>query len=284
MLFSLLLHPVAFHPDLKAVLKAVPSAYLLVAHGSRDPRSQTALEHLAMLVAKQLLPRLLHFPEPVAASAHLGNGSTPRLAFPLVETAVLELGPLPLHQQIQQSAQRAVAAGYALLQIVPLFLLPGVHVMEDIPAEVAAAQRALGNSITLVMRPHLGSHPNLGSLLLDPMAPWLTAPQTGKIVMAHGSRRPGSAEPVEATATQLGALAAYWTTAPSLEVQVAALVKQGCTQIAILPYFLFEGGITDAIAEQVNGLAQQFPYTCLHLARPFGATSALAERVVDLFA
>lgn len=263
-------------------LKAV-SAYLLVAHGSRDPRSQTALKQLAMLVARQLSPRLLHFPEPVAASARLGDGSTPRRACPLVETAVLELGPLPLHQQIQQSAQRAVAAGYTMLQIVPLFLLPGVHVMEDIPAEVATAQRSLGNSITLVVRPYLGSHPNLGALLLDPGEPWLTAPQTGKILLAHGSRRPGSTEPVEATAAQLGALAAYWSTSPNLEVQVSALVRQGYTQIAILPYFLFEGGITDAIAGQVSGLAQQFPYTCLHLARPFGATSALAERVVDLF-
>src|SRR5512146_3174245 len=106
------------------------SAYLLVAHGSRDPRPQIALEALGQRVQKaltQATPTLVAVPSSMAAqpNAHL------------VQTACLELQPQPLHQQIQEFAEQAIAAHIPTLEIMPLFLLPGVHVMDDIPGEVA---------------------------------------------------------------------------------------------------------------------------------------------------
>ena len=234
-----------------------PSAYLLISHGSRDPRPQIALEHLAKLV----------------------NSRSPAA---LVGTAVLELALLPLHQQIQQFSQTVLAAGYERLQIVPLFLLPGVHVLEDIPLEVSIAQRALEPYLTLEICPYLGSHADLWQMLLNPVDAATAAAPVGRIVLAHGSRRPTGNQPVETIATHLNALPAYWSVAPNLETQVTEWVRRGCQQIAILPYFLFEGGITDAIEQQVQQLAQQLPYVKLHLSRPFGATGQLADRVVEL--
>ncbi|NEP61366.1 MAG: sirohydrochlorin chelatase, partial [Symploca sp. SIO2G7] len=67
--------------------------------------------------------------------------------YPLVGTATLELAPSPLHEQIQQFANLALRVGCQEVQLLPLFLLPGVHVMEDIPAEAAQAQANLGDSI-----------------------------------------------------------------------------------------------------------------------------------------
>jgi len=60
---------------------------------------------------------------------------------PLIGTACLELSPVPLHEQIKEFGVGALAGGYNCFQVVPLFLLPGVHVIEDIPTEVAIANK-----------------------------------------------------------------------------------------------------------------------------------------------
>ena len=235
------------------------SAYLLITHGSRDPRPQQALEQLATLVAQEL------------------SGRTLSTKAPLVGTAVLELADLMLHEQIQQFAETAIAADHQKIILLPLFLLPGVHVMEDIPSEVAIAQTQI-QQISLEIAPYLGSYPALATALSE-SANHLTA--TDRILIAHGSRRAGANQPIAAIANALKALPAYWSVSPSLEEQVTALVQRGCTQIAIQPYFLFAGGITDAIAQQVEQLTKQFPETQLELGDPIGTTPALAKLIVD---
>jgi sirohydrochlorin cobaltochelatase len=226
-----------------------PVACLLVSHGSRDPRPALAAAALTEQIT-QLAPHLW------------------------VKPAVLECSPLPLHQQIEAFAQVAIAQHCTHLFLLPLFLLPGVHVMEDIPAEVAIAQSHLPQ-IQLTPLPHLGTDPNLYQLL-EP------APSSSRILLSHGSRRTGGNAPVEAIATRLDALAAYWSVAPSLSTQVAELVRQGSTEITILPYFLFEGGITDAIAQTVQQLSITYPAVRLHLAATLAANSNLAQHIVNI--
>lgn len=251
----------------------MPSAYLLVSHGSRDPRPQVAMEQLAGLVSQRL--------------------AAPTRCSQLVGTACLELSPMPLHEQIKEFGDRALAAGCNRIQVVPLFLLPGVHVMEDIPAQVAIARQAVGEKLQIDLRPHLGTHPGIVHLL----ATQLAAKKTDAwIVLAHGSRRPSSKQPVEAIAKQLEsqvaphegavsrngvAVTAYWAVAPSLESRVKQLISAGYRQIGILPYFLFAGGITDAIAIALEQL-KVHPDTLLELAQPLGASAELADLIVDL--
>ncbi|WP_448597002.1 sirohydrochlorin chelatase [Thermoleptolyngbya sp.] len=236
-------------------------AYLLVTHGSRDPRPHAEAGVLAHQVATELRWRQA--------------GGLP----PLVETAVLELSPQPLHQQILRMATQVLTLGGDRLVIVPLFLLPGVHVMEDIPAEVAIARRQVSPRLSIDIAPYLGSHPKLVDLLPEP-----TSKAAARIVLAHGSRRPGGNAPVEAVAQQIGAIAAYWAVPPGLAEQVARLVAQGAQQVEILPFFLFSGGITEAIAQVVRDLSTQFPDYQFHLYPPFGATPQLAALVLDLVA
>ena len=242
------------------------SVYLLVSHGSRDPRPQIAAAQLAELVTQQL--------RAITDSQ------------PLVKTAVLECDPTPLHQQIQAFAQDARVSGEGLgiatlahIYLFPLFLLPGVHVMEDIPAEVAIAQQLLGDLITLEVCPYLGTDTSLYELLAA-AAP--SSAKTGRVLMSHGSRRAGGNAPVEAIATHLKAVPAYWSVAPSLETQVTDLIEQGYEEIDILPYFLFEGGITDAIAQTVAQLDQKFPAARLKMTETLGANSGLATHIVNL--
>lgn len=196
---------------------------------------------------------------------------------PLVATAVLEMGSEPLHQQILRVATQALTLGCDRLVIVPLFLLPGVHVMEDIPAEVAIARQRVSPRLSIEIAPHLGSHPKLVELLPPP-----SSDTAARILLAHGSRRPGGNAPVEAVAQQIGAIAAYWAVSPGLADQVAKRVDQGAQQVEILPFFLFPGGITEAIAQEVRDLSRRFPIAQFRLYPPFGATPQLAALVLDL--
>ena len=303
---------------LKILNIALPlsSAYLLISHGSRDPRPHQAMERLAEQVRSQLERRgwgqgeindscSLNSPisQPLAPNQELlprnragyfqGNRvlqraeakpATPTVVsrkchYPLVGTATLELADTALHEQIRQFASTAVAGGCNQIQLLPLFLLPGVHVREDIPAEVALAQRDLGEAVALNVRPHVGAHPGLGRLLASQ---WSGVDRDAKILLSHGSRRVGGNQPVEAVAQELGAVAAYWSVQPMLEEQIQVLVARGHKRIEILPYFLFPGGITDAIAQKLDILQTEFPSVKLTLREPIGTSDILANLIVDL--
>jgi sirohydrochlorin cobaltochelatase len=232
------------------------SAYLLVSHGSRDPRPEIAMQQLADLVSTHL-----------EYSKHL------------VGIAALELQLEPLHQQMITFARHPDIAGVTSLEIVPLFLLPGVHVMQDIPAEITLAKQVLGEDMIINLHPHLGSHPGLVKILSQQMA---TMGAESTILLAHGSRRSQALAPIENIAAQLGAVTAYWAVPPSLELRIQDLVAAGKREIAILPYFLFTGGITDAIAQSLEKLKLQFPAVTFQLAAPLGASTELAEIIGDL--
>jgi sirohydrochlorin ferrochelatase len=289
-----------------------PSAYLLVSHGSRDPLGQFALERLAYLLRQQLQnhgEKIIaltsnHQPPPrhlVTASSSKGeackrldkteqrteifvaNHLTKSSALSdseitLVGTASLECTTIPLHESLQQFAQQAQQLGYQCVKIIPLFLLPGVHVQEDLPREISIAQAALGYSLKLELLPYLGSHWGLIELLAQQFSRFQGC---DRILLSHGSRRTGANQPVEVLAAQLGAIPAYWSVSPSLEAQVALLANSGAKRIAIVPYFLFRGGIAEAIAQHIQPLQAQFPSTSLYLGDPLGATEALTHLIVE---
>lgn len=197
---------------------------------------------------------------------------------PLVGTACLETETLPLHQQIIDFSRRARAAGVQQVRLVPLFLLAGVHVMEDIPAEVEQARRALPN-LTLEVCPHLGSHPGMLELLRHKLR--ATSVET-PVVLAHGSRRAGGNDSICALAQSLGGTAAFWAVAPKLESQIIHHMQSGVQRVAILPYFLFAGTTTDAITHLTEELAERFPKMGFHLLPPLGPSPELARLVIDL--
>ncbi len=254
------------------------SAYLLVSHGSRDPRPQLAVEALAQML-RRFWPRPASSATAASSSIALAE---PQIAAPPIATACLELAPQPLHEQIRQFGEQALSLGYRRLVILPLFLLAGVHVRVDLPTEVSLAQQALGGAIELDLSPHLGSHPGLEQLLAQSFAAF--APSSARILLAHGSRRQPANQAIAALAMRLQAVPAYWSVAPSLSDRVSALVTAGQRQMAIVPYFLFTGGITDAIEQAVIELRERFPDCQFDLSDPLGATPQLALLASDLLA
>jgi sirohydrochlorin ferrochelatase len=163
--------------------------------------------------------------------------------------------------------------------VLPLFLLSGVHVMSDIPAELAIAQQTLAPMVSLRRTSHLGSHPGLARLVAERMA---AIPVETWVLLAHGSRRPGANEAIAAFAHRLGATAAYWAAGSTLEEALRTLKSLGIKTVGIFPHFLFAGGITEAIAQTVNRLALQFPTMSLHLSTPLDVSPDLADLLVDL--
>lgn len=246
------------------------SAYLLVAHGSRDRNYREAFAHLGQLVRDRGA-------RPAKTGRKFGDSSAllSESVEPLVETACLELDEIPLHVAMVGAAERARAAGFDCLQVIPLFLLAGVHVCHDIPDEVAHARSQ--SQIEIYVQPCLGRDPAIAARLDRQFA---SMKASSRLLLAHGSRRDRAHQPIEAIAAEIGATCAYWSVSPTLAEQVEALAVRGTEAIAIVPYFLFPGGITRAIAEQVERLAREFPYTRLLLGHPLGATPDLADLIV----
>lgn len=235
------------------------SAYLLVAHGSRDLRSQTALHQLGQFVRESLM----------------SQSGQPQW----VQTATLEFGPVPLKQQICDWGKALCQQNIHQLVILPLFLLPGTHVKVDIPDVVTTARHFLGEQIGIEVRSQLGSHPDIIDVLRETMP----AHQVDRwILLAHGSRYPGGNEPIERLARQLGAACAYWSVQPSLRQQVAAIATRPGLSLGIKPYFLFEGSITDAILQEVHRLECDFKHICLTFSSPLEPNAQLVHLIQDL--
>lgn len=238
--------------------------YFLVTHGSRDPRPHLAQKQLAQLLGQRL--------------GQWGDQA------PIVGAGTLELAQIPLHEQLEEFGKLSDHRGCDRIHVMPLFLLPGVHVMEDIPAEVRKAQQRLGSRIQLEIQPYLGSQPALARLfeqekqrierkIQKPLA-W--------ILLAHGSRRQQGNQPVITLAEKLGAIPAYWLGMPDLKTQVRQLVHNEQTAIGILPYFLFAGGITEAIVRLVEDIREQFTPVEFYLGEPLGISVDLADILVNL--
>lgn len=226
---------------------AATTAYLLITHGSRDPRSQLGAQALVRQLQAGLEQR--------------GAGQIAAIAH-----ASLELGPAPLHRQIEQFAHQVAPLGVTSLKLLPLFLLPGVHVCEDLPAEIAQAQAK--TAVSLLLLPHLGAE---GALLpvLKAQQAWLASQLQAKapalspnpspinwVLLAHGSRRPGAQGAIAQLAQTLGASPAYWVGAPSLTDRILALQGPAGagTSVGLLSYFFFEGGILDRLQAQLDEL------------------------------
>jgi len=270
------------------------SAYLLVSHGSRSSYPKIATAHLAQWVSERLrtlgqnpakhrdaTPATQADPTPVRSTSK--HKPYPLNPCPLVGTACLEFGASPLHQQIQEFSDRAFAAGCDRVRILPLFLLPGVHVMEDIPPEVALAQEVLQRQGTseiysIELCSYLGTHPDLWQLLTQQ----ILEPVAARVLVAHGSQRHEGNQLIEQVAAKAEAVVAYWSKSPDLTQQVEQLIQAGHNQIAILPYFLFAGTTTEAIGQIVTNLRQRFPTTTLRLANPIGVSAELVDIVLDL--
>ncbi len=210
------------------------TAYLLLAHGSRDARTTTALNQLTNVCSAKL--KLL-------------NTAT------LIGTAYLELAELPIVEQLVLFANQAIQQNCQRVRVLPLFLAPGVHVLEDLPKAIHQAQTQLSDRSQLELLPYLGASAELLKILQH-HSQQLPAHQ---IFLAHGSQQASAQELLLTIAASLNATPAYWSVQPHLPEQVSKLAAHHLSEIGILPYFLFPGRISAAISGVINELQSLFP-------------------------
>jgi sirohydrochlorin cobaltochelatase len=258
------------------------SAHLLVFHGSRNQQYFKTISQLASLVRKQLELKTLDIIQKQIANlqslTQITATITSQVLSPLVEVAVLEFGEVSLSQRIINFAQKAIALNYQRIKIIPVFLAAGVHVKEDIPLEIAIAKQKLNGSIALDLLDYVGSYSQLTDLIAQKFLPLANS---GRILLAHGSRLDRGNVAIEEIGGKVNAINAYWTVPPDLTSAVELLVNQNKSAIFIVPYFLFVGRITEEITSQVATLQNKFPQTKLFLTQPLGATPELAQVIVS---
>lgn len=257
-------------------------AYLLVFHGSRDSRTQAAASKLKQLsIAKFQSKNILtqhNYLSTTLPNLNSNNTAISNLAeTPWIEIAALELSPISLRESIIDFARQARRRGFEQIKVIPLFLAPGVHVTEDLPEEVALAIKQLDFPMTIELSRYLGKYSGMIPLLLDKFG---ELPAQKRILIAHGSRKSSVTNYYQNLAGKLDAEVAYWSKEPKFTRQIELQIASGMRKIAILPYFLFPGKITAAIAREVAQLRQEYPQVELNLGQPLGATEALAELIV----
>lgn len=113
------------------------SAVVLLGHGSRRAEANAGLEEVARAVASLLRAET-------------------------VEVAYLQLA----RPGLGEAVERCVAAGARRIAVVPFFLFPGAHVLEDIPAE-AERLRARYPGVAISVGRVLGDHPKLAEAAAD---------------------------------------------------------------------------------------------------------------------
>lgn len=111
-------------------------AVLLVDHGSRRAEANDLVETLARALAKRVDR--------------------------IVKTAHLE-APEP---SIAQGIDACVAEGATDIAVLPCFLAPGRHIIEDVPRQATEAAARHRGVIVRVAEP-LGTHPKIVEILLD---------------------------------------------------------------------------------------------------------------------
>ncbi|MBD2318155.1 sirohydrochlorin chelatase [Phormidium tenue] len=225
------------------------TALFLVTHGSSDRRSWLALQNFVAVARSR--------------KNKYGDDYDNRY----ISGGCLEGQELSLSQQLEQFATEVIPDGVSEIVILPLFLLEGVHVSEDIPEQIAIAESKLTDKLAekfpdkssdrsiFRLMAHVGTDKQIPSLLLQHFEKYSDESgleKQGRILMAHGSRRFGANQVVEDLATQSQAIAAYWGVEPKIETQIENLLAQGFHKINVLPYFLTEGGITEAIANKLE--------------------------------
>ncbi|MGP4011075.1 sirohydrochlorin chelatase [Streptomyces sp. 4N124] len=222
-----------------------PPALVLVAHGSRDPRTLRTVTALVDRV-RELRPGL-----PV------------------------RLGHIELNEPLLPDTLAALGTSEAVL--VPLLLSRGYHVKRDIP-DMAAAAPARTRVATA-----LGPHPLLVDALHDRLteAGWRKgAEKTGVVLAAAGSRDPDAATDTGVTAQlladRLGApvIPAYASAArPTVEEAVQALTSRGCRRVAVASYFTAPGYFATQCAEAAPWIASA----------PLGTHPAMARLVLHRY-
>ena len=113
---------------------------------------------------------------------------------------------------------------------------------------------------------------------------------TGILILAHGSR----ARETEKTLEQVVELVRAQMPGHILQIAymefgetniaagLSVLMEQGCSEVVVAPYFLFEGiHIREDIPREINAFCSEHPGVTVKIGKTLGADSRLADILTD---
>lgn len=190
--------------------------------------------------------------------------------------AYLECTDLSLTEQITAFVQTHLSTENLVVQILPLFLLAGVHVREDIPEAIEPLQKCFPQ-VQFKILDYLGKDGLLAPFLEPQFAKYPTA---NRVLITHGSRRAGANSEIKKLAQILNANIAYWANEPFL-AQIIEQISSENKPVCVVPYFLFSGKIPAAIANQIIEFSQTYPNIQFYLGKPFGTEPECATAIAN---
>lgn len=226
------------------------TALLLVAHGSRDPRSGAAIEALAARVAAARPGTRVA----VASLEHRGRR------------------PVPV-------ARELAAAGATGIATVPLLLTDAYHSTVDVPAVTAEIRASLPH-LPIARTGVLGPDGLLSAALADRLAELGVSGVDGLVLAAAGTSDRAARRGIAQVAAEFaarrgvpGAVAFAAGAGPDVPTAVGRLRSTGARRIAVLSYFLAPGRLHDRIVAGARGCG-------VPVSAPFADTGPVAELVL----
>ncbi|GAA3520521.1 sirohydrochlorin chelatase [Actinocatenispora rupis] len=230
-----------------------PVPLLLIAHGSRDPRSGAVIERLVARIA-DTRPDL-----PVAAAYLEHRGRR----------------PLPV--------ARDLTGGTGGLVAVPLLLTSAYHGRVDVPAVVAGIRADLPDLHVRLGRV-LGGDDAVTAALDDRLAAANVSTVDGLVLAAAGTRDVAARRGIARLARRYGArhglpcLPAYAAAGDrDVPTAVAELRASGARRIAVLSYFLAPGRLHDRIVAGARDSG------AVAVTEPFGSTAGIVTATLTSY-
>ncbi|OCA85832.1 hypothetical protein A8F94_13255 [Bacillus sp. FJAT-27225] len=178
---------------------------------------------------------------------------------------------------IFEAAETCIHKGADSITVVPVLLLPGIHANVDIPAELSKVKKAYP-FIKIQYGKPVGAHVKVTEILLDRLEEKGFADSGEEVVLlvGHGSRDREAAAEFDRIAKQLDSRitpnveTGYIVAAPYFNSKIQDLVKEGTSEIYLVPFLLFTGGFTDVIEEKALLAASVYPESEIIICRPSG--------------
>jgi sirohydrochlorin cobaltochelatase len=257
-------HTVGIANRNRASVNGAGPAFLIVGHGSRDPRGAREFHGLVGLVRRR----------------------NPSLT---VEGGFIELSRPP----ISECVNRLARSGARNVAVVPLMLLSAGHAKDDIPATLAR-EKMDHPEMTFAYGRALGIRPELLALMderLSAVVPEGEKVDTAVLVVGRGSSDPDANSDLSKIArlfyegrTYPAVESAYVSmTLPDVAEGLDRCCKLGAKRVVVFSYFLFTGVLEERIRLQSEAFAEANPKVGVRYAGYFGPDPRVADLLVERY-
>jgi sirohydrochlorin cobaltochelatase len=240
-------------------------AFLVVGHGSRDPRGAREFHELVGLVRER----------------------NPGLA---VEGGFIELSRPPIGECVNRLAE----GGARNVAAVPLMLLAAGHAKDDIPATLVR-EGIEHPEMEFRYGRALGVRPELLELMeerISSVVPDEKKPETAVLVVGRGSSDPDANSDIakitrlfyEGRPYPMVESAFISMTPPGVGEGLDRLRRLGAKRVVVFSYFLFTGVLEERIRDEAEGFATENPDVDVRYAGYFGPDGRVADLLVERYA